>query len=170
MSATKHQPPDVAPETGSDGVVIFIHFGLPHEFSIVHSIYWPGPLLILARAIEGLLRVDRLIVEGSLGSHGVLSEGMISFASTDRNRAIACVKQCLISCGLLAHCVEIAWQDDDECILRTHLNRDRTRHIYRRSACAGPWASAGAPRCVLLAIDAWRFPPLLGGGDGCRPG
>lgn len=119
MSATKHQPPDVAPETGSDGVVIFIHFGLPHEFSIVHSIYWPGPLLILARAIEGLLRVDRLIVEGSLGSHGVLSEGMISFASTDRNRAIACVKQCLISCGLLAHCVEIAWQDDDECILRT---------------------------------------------------
>ena len=119
MSATKHQPPNVSPEIGSDGVVIFIHFGLTHEFSIVHSIYWPGPLLILARAIEGSLRVDRLIVEGSLGSHGVLSEGMISFASTDRNRAIACVKQCLVSCGLLAYCVEIAWQDDDEGILRT---------------------------------------------------
>ena len=119
MNAIDHKTPDVPPEIGSGGVRIFIHFGLPHEFSIIHSIYWPGPLLILARAIEGWLRVDRLIVEGSLGSHGVLSEGMIAFESTDRNRAIACVRQCLLSCGLLAHCVEIAWQDDAEGILRT---------------------------------------------------
>ena len=83
------------------------------------DIYRPGQFMLLARGLECTLRASGLLVEGTLGGGGALSEGLILFATPHRNKAIAAVKDFLVACSLLDLDIEIAWQCSAEGILRT---------------------------------------------------
>ena len=119
MNAPVKQPPASEAATASPGVTILIHFGLFPNYSRMLDIHRIGQFMILARGLENTLRASGLLVEGTEGGCGALSEGILVFNTPERNRAIAVVKDFLDSCGLLGPCIEIAWLCQAEGILRT---------------------------------------------------
>lgn len=119
MNAPDHQIPTSQTATASPDVVVLIHFGLPTIFSRALDIYRPAQFMILVRGLECTLRASGLLVEGTLGGAGALSEGILVFTTPERNKAIAAVKDFLEKCGLLGPFIEIAWQCKAEEILRT---------------------------------------------------
>ena len=136
MNAPAHLAPVSPSAAASHDFQILIHTRLPPIYSPLLDIYRPGQFMILARGLECTLRASGLLVEGTLGGGGALSEGLILFATPHRNKAIAAVKDFLTACSLLGPDIEIAWLCIAEGILRTAWPLGPTKPFDRHLADA----------------------------------